>query len=36
LPSLHSSKFAPLPEPTITTGVEAMTAAVLEVLKKTD
>jgi amidohydrolase len=36
LPSLHSSKFAPLPEPTITTGVETMTAAVLEVLKRED
>ena len=32
LPSLHSSKFAPLPEPTIKTGVAAMTAAVLELL----
>jgi hippurate hydrolase len=32
LPSLHSSRFAPLPEPTITMGVEAMTAAILEVL----
>ena len=30
LPSLHSSQFAPLPEPTIKTGVIAMTAAVLE------
>ncbi len=32
LPSLHSSKFAPLPKPTITTGVEAMTAVVLDLL----
>ena len=32
LPSLHSSKFAPPPEPTIKTGVLAMTAAVLELL----
>ncbi|MSU50558.1 MAG: amidohydrolase [Opitutus sp.] len=32
LPSLHSSKFAPVPEPTIKTGVTAMTAAVLELL----
>ncbi len=32
LPSLHSSKFAPLPEPTIKTGVKTMTAAVLELL----
>jgi hippurate hydrolase len=30
LPSLHSSQFAPLPEPTIRTGVDAMTAAALE------
>jgi hippurate hydrolase len=30
LPSLHSSQFAPVPEPTIKTGVIAMTAAVLE------
>lgn len=34
LPSLHSSKFAPLPEPTLTTGVMAMTAVVLDILKK--
>lgn len=33
LPSLHSSLFAPLPEPTIRTGVVAMTAAVLEVMR---
>ncbi|MDZ7289904.1 MAG: amidohydrolase [candidate division KSB1 bacterium] len=32
LPSLHSSQFAPLPEPTIKTGVTAMTAAVLDLL----
>ncbi|MDQ6655400.1 MAG: amidohydrolase [Verrucomicrobiota bacterium] len=34
LPSLHSSKFAPVPEPTIKTGVVAMTSAVLDLLKK--
>jgi amidohydrolase len=34
LPSLHSSLFAPLPEPTIRTGVKAMTAAVLDLMKK--
>jgi len=34
LPTLHSSKFAPVPEPTIRTGVLAMTAAVLELLKR--
>jgi amidohydrolase len=33
LPSLHSSRFAPQPEPTIRTGVEAMTAAVLDLMK---
>jgi amidohydrolase len=34
LPSLHSSLFYPDPEPTIRTGVRAMTAAVLELMKK--
>ena len=34
LPSLHSSGFAPDPEPAITTGVVAMTAAVLDLLKE--
>ena len=34
LPSLHSSKFAPVPEPTIRTGMIAMTSAVIELLKK--
>ena len=34
LPSLHSSKFAPVPEPTIRTGLVAMTAAVIDLLKK--
>ena len=34
LPSLHSSLFAPLPEATLRTGVKAMTAAVLELMKK--
>ena len=33
-PSLHSPLFAPVPEPTIRTGVKAMTAAVLELMKK--
>ena len=32
LPSLHSNKFAPVPEPTIKTGVTAMTGAALELL----
>ena len=34
LPSLHSSKFAPVPEPTIRTGIIGMTSAVLDLLKK--
>jgi hippurate hydrolase len=34
LPSLHSSKFAPVPEPTIRTGIVAMTTAVLDLMKK--
>lgn len=34
LPSLHSSEFAPLPEPAIRKGVKAMTSAVMDLLKK--
>jgi len=34
LPSLHSSKFAPVPEPTIRTGLIGMTSAVLDLMKK--
>jgi len=34
LPSLHSSLFQPLPEPTLRTGIKAMTTAVLELMKK--
>jgi len=34
LPGPHSSDFAPDPHPTIRTGVTAMTAAVLDLLKK--
>jgi hippurate hydrolase len=34
LPSLHSSKFAPVPEPTIRVGVIGMTSAVLELMKQ--
>jgi amidohydrolase len=34
LPSLHSSLFAPDPEPTIKTGVKATAAAAIELLKK--
>ena len=33
LPTLHSSKFAPVPEPTIRTGITGMTTAVLELMK---
>jgi amidohydrolase len=34
LPTLHSSKFAPVPEPTIRTGIIGMTTAVLDLMKK--
>lgn len=34
LPSLHSPYFAPLPEPTIKTGVKAMSAAALDLFGK--
>jgi amidohydrolase len=34
LPSLHSSKFAPVPEPTIRVGIIGMTNAVLELMKR--
>ncbi len=34
LPTLHSSKFAPVPEPTIRTGMIGMITAVLELMKK--
>ncbi len=34
LPSLHSSLFQPQPEPTLRNGVRAMTAAVLDLMKK--
>jgi amidohydrolase len=33
LPTLHSSKFAPVPEPTIRLGIIGMTTAVLELMK---
>ena len=33
LPSLHSSKFAPVPEPTIKVGIVGMTSAVLDLMK---
>jgi len=34
LPSLHSDKFAPVMEPTLKTGVKAMTLAVLNLVGK--
>ena len=34
LPSLHSPLFQPVPEPTIETGVKAMTSTVLALMKK--
>lgn len=34
LPGLHSSRWAPVPDPTIRTGVKAMTSAVLDLMKK--
>jgi hippurate hydrolase len=34
LPALHSSQFAPEPEPTLKTGVQAMSAAAMDLLKK--
>jgi amidohydrolase len=34
MPGLHSSEFAPVPEPAIRTGVKAMTSAVEDLLKK--
>ncbi len=33
-PANHSPQFAPLPEPTLKTGVQAMTAAALELLRE--
>ncbi|HEX4910223.1 MAG TPA: amidohydrolase, partial [Permianibacter sp.] len=32
LPALHSPEFAPLPEPTLRTGVKALVAAALNLL----
>lgn len=34
VPGLHSALFAPVPEPTLRTGIKAMTSAVLELMKK--
>ena len=34
LPTLHSSKFAPVPEPTIRTAIIGMTTAVLDLMKR--
>jgi hypothetical protein len=32
-PGLHSSKFAPLPEPALRTGIKTATTMLLELLK---
>ena len=34
LPGLHSSLWAPVPEPTLRTGVKSMTSAVLDLMKR--
>ncbi|HEX9795072.1 MAG TPA: amidohydrolase [Planctomycetota bacterium] len=34
LPGMHTAKYAPVPAPTLRTGVAAMTAAALEVLRR--
>jgi hippurate hydrolase len=34
LPSLHANSFAPLPEPSIRTGVRTMTLAVMDLMPK--
>jgi hippurate hydrolase len=34
LPSLHSPMFAPVPEPTIKTGIKAMSIAAINLFKK--
>ena len=34
VPGLHSSLWAPVPEPTLRTGVKSMTSAVLDLMKK--
>jgi hypothetical protein len=34
LPSLHLSRFAPMPEPTLRTGVTAMASVVLSLMQK--
>jgi hippurate hydrolase len=34
VPGLHSALFAPVPEPTLRTGIKAMTSAVLELMRK--
>jgi len=34
VPGNHSPQFAPVPEPTIRTGVEAMSLVLLDVLQK--
>jgi hypothetical protein len=34
LPGLHTSRFEPLPEPTLRTGVTAMTSAAIALLQR--
>jgi hippurate hydrolase len=34
LPGLHTDRFAPVPEPTLKTGVRCMSAAVLDLLSR--
>jgi metal-dependent amidase/aminoacylase/carboxypeptidase family protein len=34
LPGLHSSLWAPVPEPTLRTGVKSMTSAALDLMNK--
>jgi len=34
LPGPHSSEFSPVPEPTIRTGVKAMSGAVMDLMRK--
>lgn len=36
IPGLHSPYFAPIPEPTIKTGVKAMSLAAMDILRNTD
>ena len=35
-PSLHSPKYHPIPEPTLKTGVTALSSAALDLLRRND